>query len=112
VLIAAGVAAARRDRSERFVLGGWQRALLLVIVLLGMGGVITGEHVYCATVGEDDIMYPPHARHFLPLLPLLVVMLTPSRTDDRDTWATRIPAAALLAGVTAAFIVGAALEMR
>jgi hypothetical protein len=113
VLVAVVLAGSKDDTSERFELGASQRGLLLALVFVGMVIVITGEHVYCAQVGETDIVYPPHARHFLPVLPLLAVALTPSRTGTRrQSFWTRIPAAALLSGVTAAFVLGTALEMR
>ena len=111
-IVAYFVAAARRDPKEVFQLGASQRALLLGIVLTGMVLVITGEHVYCAPVGLD-LVYPPHARHFLPVLPLLAVALTPSRPGRaRSSRSDRIPSAPILLLVTLAFVVSTALEMR
>jgi hypothetical protein len=67
--------------------------------------VISGEHVYCAPVGLD-IVYPPHARHFLPVLPLLAVALTPSRSEGGGrTIADRIPAMPIMTTVATAFLV-------
>jgi uncharacterized membrane protein len=99
------VAGARRDVTEHFSLNWLQRVWLLGIVFAGMVLVITGEHVYCAPVGLD-IVYPPHARHFLPVLPLLAVALTPSRpAAGTATKLDRIPSTAIMATVTLAFVV-------
>jgi hypothetical protein len=111
-LVACILAAARRDQTERFELRWPQRALLVGIAFAGAVLVITGEHVYCAPVGLD-VVYPPHGRHFLPVLPLLAVAFTPSRPPRGGTSRTdRVPSAALLLAVTVAFVVTAALEMR
>ena len=104
------VAGARRDTTEQFVLNWLQRLWLLAIVFVGMVLVISGEHVYCAPVGLD-IVYPPHARHFLPVLPLLAVALTPSRPKDRGTTKLdRIPSTAIMATVALAFVVTSWLQ--
>ena len=108
-LAAVGVAASKRDPRESFELVVWQRLLLLAIVFVGMVALITGEHVYCANVSLV-IDYPPHARHYVPLLGLLVAALTPTRQFAQKT--RRIPAAALLGAVTVAFVIGTALEMH
>jgi uncharacterized membrane protein len=99
------VAGARRDTTEQFSINWLQRVWLVGIAFGGMVLVITGEHVYCAPVGLD-VVYPPHARHFLPVLPLLAVALTPSRpAAGTATRLDRIPATAILATVTLAFVV-------
>ena len=115
VVVALGaivLAGTRRDPSERFCLGWVQRALLAGISFIGMLLLITGEHVYCAPVGLD-IAYPPHARHFIPVLIPLVIALTPSRrSDPAKAWTTRIPSAALLLAVTLAFVWSVGRQMR
>src|SRR5262249_20748186 len=111
-LIGCFVAGARRDVTEQFELRWPQRALLLGLVFVGASLVISGEHVYCAPVGLD-LVYPPHARHFLPVLPLLVVALTPSRRPGRaSSWTARVPAAGILLVLTVSYVVSTALEMR
>lgn len=106
------LAGSRRDATERFSLTRTQRALLLGIAFVGMVMLITGEHIYCAPVGID-VVYPPHARHFVPVLIPAVVALTPSR-EARSTgsWSEAIPSALLLLAVTLAFLGTMALEVR
>ena len=109
-VVAYVVAGARRDTTEQFVLNWLQRVWLLAIVFVGMVLVISGEHVYCAPVGLD-IVYPPHARHFLPVLPLLAVALTPSRPKDgATTKLDKIPSTAIMAAVALAFVVTSWLQ--
>jgi hypothetical protein len=111
-VVACFVAGARRDATERFELRWPQRAVLGGLAFIGAVLVITGEHVYCAPVGLD-LVYPPHARHFLPVLPLVAVALTPSRRPDRaKSWADRVPSAAILLTLTVGYVVSTALEMR
>jgi hypothetical protein len=105
------LAGSRRDPTERFGLGIAQRVLLLGIAFAGMVLLITGEHLYCAPVGLD-IVYPPHARHFVPVLAAVVIALTPSRSDAPPGWSTRIPSAVLLLVVTVAFAWTVAMTMR
>jgi hypothetical protein len=104
-LVAFVIAGARRDTNEQFSVNWLQRVWLVGIAFVGMVLVITGEHVYCAPVGLD-VVYPPHARHFLPVLPLLAVALTPSRpAAGTVTRLDRIPATAIFATVTMGFVV-------
>jgi uncharacterized membrane protein len=109
-LVAYIVAGARRDSTEQFALNWLHRGLLLLIVAIGAVAVISGEHVYCAPVGLD-LVYPPHARHFLPLLPVLAVALTPSRPKSgRRTITDRIPAMPIMTVVAGAFLVTTVLQ--
>jgi Predicted membrane protein (DUF2142) len=108
-LVALALVAAKRDPRENFELRLWQQISLLAIVFAGMVFLITGEHVYCANISLT-IDYPPHARHYVPLLGLLVAALTPTAHIAKKV--ERVPAAALLFAVTVAFVVGTALEMR
>jgi uncharacterized membrane protein len=111
-LVGCFVAGARRDATENFELRWPQRTLLLGLAFVGAALVITGEHVYCAPIGLD-LVYPPHARHFLPILPLLAVGLTPShRSGKSRSWTDRIPSAAMLLVLLASYVVSTALEMR
>jgi hypothetical protein len=59
------------------------------------------------------MVYPPHARHFLPVLPLIAVALTPSHRPGRSrSWLDRIPSAAILLVLLVAYVITTALEMR
>jgi hypothetical protein len=114
ILLALGavvIAGSRRDVSERFALGIAQRLLLVGIAFTGAVLLITGEHVYCAPIGFD-VVYPPHSRHFVPVLIPLVIALTPSRTSTVRAWTTRIPSALLLLVVTLAFAWAVGRQMR
>lgn len=106
------LAGSRRDVTERFALTGWQRVVLLIISFVGMVLLITGEHIYCAPIGTE-VVYPPHARHFVPVLLPAVLAFTPSRSrDGAGSWTDRIPSAFLLLAVTFAFLATMALEVR
>lgn len=106
------LAASRRDPTEQLSLVWPQRALLLGITFIGMVALITGEHIYCAPVGLD-VVYPPHARHFVPILAPVIIALTPSRSG-RSTGSRieKIPSALLLLVVTVAFLTTTGFQVR
>jgi hypothetical protein len=116
IVIAVGVAAylvvsLQRDRDEPPNLDGWQRGLVVLVLLAALALVLVANYLYWTTPG-NDVITGVQARYLEPLLVLIPVAL--GGIDARWLRArdATVPLAVLLVPFLALFCVTLALRMH
>jgi uncharacterized membrane protein len=115
-VIAAGVAvyllvALQRDRDEPPNLDGWQRGLVVLVLLGGLALVLAANYLYWTTPGNDRIT-GVQARYLEPLLVLIPLAAGGIDTRWLRSRDARFPLAVLVAAYLVVFCVTLAFRMH
>lgn len=116
VVIAVGVAvylavALQRDRDEPPNLDGWQRGLVVLVLVAGLALVFAANYVYWTTPGDDRIS-GVQARYLEPLLVLVPVAIGGIDVRWLRAREATVPLAVLLVPFLALFCVTLAFRMH
>ena len=116
VVIAVGVAvyllvALQRDRDEPRGLDGWQRGLVVLVLIGGLALVLAANYVYWTTPG-NDVITGVQARYLEPLLVLIPVAIGGIDVRWLRARDATVPLAVLLVPCLAVFCVTLAFRMH